>query len=45
MINTTDLMVIGMGYVIGLAIGLYYGIRSGKTKFWRMPGNSWKVRK
>ncbi|MBR9681083.1 MAG: hypothetical protein GOU98_04670 [Candidatus Altiarchaeota archaeon] len=45
MINTTDLLVIGAGYVIGLVIGTVYGIRSGKQKFWRMPGNSWKVRK
>ncbi|MBR9689312.1 MAG: hypothetical protein GOV01_00210 [Candidatus Altiarchaeota archaeon] len=45
MISRTDLLVILVGYAIGLGIGFWYGMRSGKQKFWRMPGSSWKVRK
>lgn len=45
MITKTDLMVIVAGYVVGLAVGFWYGLQSGKKKFWRMPSSSWKVRK
>jgi hypothetical protein len=45
MISTTDLIVIAVGYLLGLGVGFWYGMRSGKDKFWRMPSSSWKVRK
>ncbi len=45
MIEKKDLIVIAIGYFLGVAAGFLYGLRSGKTRFWRMPGASWRVRK
>ncbi len=45
MISKTDLVVIAVGYVMGLALGYWYGMKSGTQRFWRMPSASWKVRK
>ena len=45
MISKADLLVILVGYVLGLVAGFLYGIKSGKTRFWKMPSASWRVRK
>ena len=45
MIPRSDLLVIILGYVCGVVAGFFYGLKSGKERFWRMPSASWKVRK
>lgn len=45
MISRTDLIIIAIGYITGLAVGYWYGMKAGAQKFWKMPGASWKVRK
>ena len=45
MISQTDLIIIAVGYISGLALGFWYGTKAGSQKFWKMPGASWKVRK
>ena len=45
MISKTDILVIALGYAAGIAVGLARGLKSGKERFWKMPGASWKVKK
>lgn len=45
MIVRNDLIVIVVGYALGLAIGFIRGVKAGKDKFWKMPSASWRARK
>ena len=44
MIAKSDLVVIVVGYVLGLIAGFLYGLKTGKEKFWKAPSASWRVR-
>jgi len=45
MIEVKDLVAIFLGYLLGFVAGFFYGLRSGKERFWRMPSASWRVRR
>ncbi len=45
MITKWDIAVIAAGYVVGLVAGFVRGLNTGKDRFWRMPGSSWRVRR
>ena len=45
MIEVKDLVAIFLGYLLGFVVGFFYGLRSGKERFWRMPSASWRVRR
>ena len=45
MIEVKDMVAIALGYALGFVAGFFYGLRSGRVKFWKMPSASWKVRR